>query len=191
GDQTCDRVSVSGKFFASVEFQIKGYFVYRFYRVAFARLPLYEEFIRDLRRVTGTTPEEVNAGKAAYTVEFRNRDDFKSRYDAKTNDQYVDALQETVGVQVSNSQQLKNELNAGTKTRADVLRAIVESGEVDRKEYNGGFVAVEYFGYLRRDPEPKGYKDWLDTINANPNDIRSMVNGFVNSEEYRLRFGKP
>jgi hypothetical protein len=50
---------------------------------------------------------------------------------------------------------------------------------------------MQYFGYLRRDPDSQGYADWLRTINANPNDTRSMVNGFVNSIEYRLRFGKP
>jgi hypothetical protein len=191
GDKSCDRVAVSSKFFLSDEFQLKGYFVYRFYRVAFARLPTYREFIRDLRRVTGSSTAEVNAAKAAYTDEFRNRADFKARYDAMTNDQYVDALQTTEGVQVSNSQQLKDDLNAGRKTRADVLRSIVESNEVSAKEFNGGFVAAEYFGYLRRDPDEDGYNNWLRTINANQNDIRSMVNGFMNSIEYRLRFGKP
>ncbi len=80
-------------------------------------------------------------------------------------------------------------------TRADVLRTIVESGEVDQKEYNGAFVAIQYFGYLRRDPEQEGYEAWLRVINRSPRDerqgYREMVNGFVNSEEYRLRFGRP
>ena len=191
GDKNCDRVSVSSAFFRSEEFQMKGYFVYRFYRVAFGRLPTYEEFIRDLRRVTGTTTDEVNAAKAAYTGEFRDRDDFESRYDATTNDQYVDALQATVGTQVSNSQQLKDNPNAAGITRANVLRAVVESVEVDTKEFNRAFVLMQYFGYLRRDTDQGGYNDWLRTINANPSDIRSMVNGFANSTEYRLRFGKP
>jgi len=170
---------------------LRHYFVYRFYRVAFGRLPAYAEFIRDLRRVTGATPEEVNAGKAAYTVEFRNRDDFRARYDTQTDSAYVDMLQANVGVQVANSQQLKDDLAAGRKTRADVLRAIVESSEVDAKEYNGAFVATEYLGYLRRDPEADGFNNWLNYLNAHPSDFRTMVNGFVNSIEYRLRFGRP
>jgi hypothetical protein len=190
-DPSCDRVSVSSAFFRSDEFHLKGYFVYRFYRVSFARNPTYAEFIRDLRRVTGTTTAEVNAAKDAYTIEFRNRPDFKSRYDSLSNDQYVDALQTTEGVQVSNSQQLKDDLNAGRKTRADVLRAIVESAEVNAKEFNPAFVTMQYFGYLRRDAEPQGYNDWLTYLNAHPSDYRTMVNGFMNSQEYRLRFGKP
>lgn len=191
GDTSCDRVAVSSNFFRSDEFQLKGYFVIRFYQVGFSRLPGYEEFMRDQRSVTGTTTAEVNVGKAAFTEDYRNRADFKARYDSMTNDQYVDALQANVGVQVSNAQQLKSDLNAGKITRADVLRSIVESSEVSAKEFNPAFVAMQYFGYLRRDPEAQGYADWLRTINANPADIRSMVSGFVNSQEYRLRFGKP
>jgi len=187
----CDRVKVSSSFFGSPEYQIKGYFVYRFYQVAFARLPSYKDFMRDLRRVTGQTSQEVDASKAAYTQEFRDRADFRAAYDSLTNNQYVDALQTSAGVQVSNSQQLKDGLNGGTKTRADVLRAIVESPEVYNKNFNGGFVAAEYFGYLRRDPEQPGYNNWLNYLNAHPNDSRTMVNGFVNSFEYRLRFGIP
>ena len=78
-----------------------------------------------------------------------------------------------------------------TLTRALVLRAVVQSDEVGAAEYNSAFVAMQYYGYLRRAPEPGGYRAWLDTINANPADSRSMVNGFMNSEEYRLRFGRP
>ncbi len=39
----CDRLTVSESFFGSPEFRIKGNFVFRFYRVAFNRLPLYTE----------------------------------------------------------------------------------------------------------------------------------------------------
>ncbi|MEJ7616482.1 MAG: DUF4214 domain-containing protein [Pyrinomonadaceae bacterium] len=56
---------------------------------------------------------------------------------------------------------------------------------------NEAFVAMQYFGYLRRDPEADGFDDWLRVIDADPADVRRMVNGFVNSVEYRNRFGKP
>ena len=187
----CDRVQVSSGFFRSREFFIKGYFIIRMYRVSFSRLPDYREFARDLRRVTGATPEEVNAALAEYTNEFAARPDFRTRYEPKTNEQYVDELQANVGVQVPNSQALKNDLNAGRKTRAEVLREIVESREVDAAEFNRGFLATEYFGYLRRDPEPQGFNMWLDYLNRNPNAYYVMVHGFVNSGDYRLRFGRP
>jgi hypothetical protein len=86
---------------------------------------------------------------------------------------------------------LVSQLTAGTLTRGQVVRAIADSSEVSSAEFNPAFVAMQYFGYLRRDPEPGGYNAWLLTINANPADVRSMVNGFMNSTEYRLRFGQP
>ncbi len=57
--------------------------------------------------------------------------------------------------------------------------------------YNDAFVLMEYFGYLRRDPETAGFNAWLTYLNAHPTEFRTMVNGFVNSIEYRLRFGRP
>ncbi|HLL74517.1 MAG TPA: hypothetical protein VK421_04580, partial [Pyrinomonadaceae bacterium] len=186
----CDRVTVSSSFFRSVEFHIKGYYIIRFYRVSFARLPTYREFVRDLRRVSGATAEEVNAALAEYASEFAARPDFRTRYEPKSNDAYVDELQANVSVQVSNSQQLKNDLNEGRKNRAQVLREVVESREVESAEFNRGFVASQYYGYLRRDPEQPGFDNWLGYLNQNPQDYYTMVNGFVNSVEYRLRFGR-
>jgi hypothetical protein len=190
-DPGCYRVTVSSSFFRSQEFHIKGYYVFRFYRVSFGRAPSYREFIRDLRRVTGQTAQEVTTAQAEYAVEFNNRQDFRTRYDTKSNDQYVDELQASVEVRVSNSQGLKDDLNANRKTRAEVLREIVESQEVAAKEFNRGFVAAEYFGYLRRDPEEGGFNPWLNHLNNNPGDFRRMVRGFLDSVEYRPRFGRP
>jgi hypothetical protein len=76
-------------------------------------------------------------------------------------------------------------------TRAQVLRAVVESDEVGAAEYNRAFVAMQYYGYLRRKPEDEGYQAWLRVINEDPNNVRVMVNGFMNSIEYKLRFGQP
>jgi hypothetical protein len=76
-------------------------------------------------------------------------------------------------------------------TRGQIVRAIADSNEVGATEFNPAFVAMQYFGYLRRDPDSGGYNAWLQTINANPADFRAMINGFMNSVEYRLRFGQP
>ena len=50
------------------------------------------------------------------------------------------------------------------------------------------FVVTEYFGYLRRDPDAL-FLTWLAFLDANPGSSRTMVSGFMNSQEYRLRFG--
>jgi hypothetical protein len=79
-------------------------------------------------------------------------------------------------------------LQNGTETRATVLRKIVESNEVAGRFYNEAFVIMQYFGYLRRDADGH-YADWIQTMNQNGGDYRIMINGFLNSAEYRQRFG--
>jgi predicted Zn-dependent protease len=187
----CDRVTVSRSFFESVEFRIKGFFIYRFYAVSFGRLPRYAEIIPDLQFVTGQTAEELNARREAFINAFVQRPSFRAIYDPLSNAAYVDTLLRTAGVTISNRDQLVNNLNTGAQTRAQVLRAIVESPAVESKEFNPAYVAMQYFGYLKRDPEPAGFAAWLNYLNANSNDFRTMVNGFVNSQEYRTRFGQP
>lgn len=68
---------------------------------------------------------------------------------------------------------------------------MADSNEVATAEFRPGFVAMQYYGYLRRTPETTGFNNWLTYLNAHPTDYRTMVNGFMNSTEYRLRFGQP
>ena len=76
-------------------------------------------------------------------------------------------------------------------TRAQVLRAIAEQEELQNREFNAAFVAMEYFGYLRRDPDTAGFNFWLNKLNAfNGNFIQAeMVKAFISSSEFRQRFG--
>jgi len=50
-------------------------------------------------------------------------------------------------------------------------------------------VAMQYFGYLRRDPDTIGYDNWVTTLTADPSNFRHMIFGFIYSTEYRQRFG--
>ena len=188
---SCDRIEVSSRFFRSDEFMLKGLFVIRFYKVALGVNPGYRDFTRDSQRVTGETSAEVFANRDAFAGEFVERADFRAAHDALSNQGYVDKLEQTAGVTLSNKPQLVADLNAGTKTRAQVLREVVESAEVRQKMFNDSFVLMEYYGYLRRDPEPDGFNAWLTYLNAHPGDYRTMVRGFFNSVEYRKRFGAP
>ena len=73
------------------------------------------------------------------------------------------------------------------------IYSLVEIGEFKTREYNPSFVLMQYFGYLRSDPEQPGYDFWLDVLNNKlSNDssgYRAMVCAFVTSGEYQLRFG--
>jgi len=60
-------------------------------------------------------------------------------------------------------------------------------------QINPGFVEMEYFGYLRRDPDEAGYAYWLNKLNQFGGNFMGaeMVLAFINSPEYRVRFGQP
>jgi hypothetical protein len=204
----CDRIHVSGEgFFRSPEFALKGAYAFRFYKAVFGRLPEYAEITSDMSFVAGATADEVFARRAELAVRFTERQEFRNSYGAMTNAQYVAALLSRYGLQqitapdpaapdtggkvVLTNAELINRLNADTLTRAQVLRAVADSDEVGTAEFNNAFVAMQYYGYLRRMPEPGGYDAWLRVISEDPNNIRQMVDGFLNSQEYRLRFGQP
>jgi len=189
-DPNCDRITVSSSFFRSKEFQIKGYFVYRFYRASLGRQPTYEEFLRDITSISGQTDAEVNARLEAFAGEWVKRADFKAIYDPLSNQGYVDKLVQTAGVTLTNRGQLISDLGAGRRTRAEVLRVVVDSAELFNREYNAAFVLMQYFGYLQRDPDPVGYQRWLDFLNAS-GDYRTMIFGFLYSQEYQSRYGAP
>ena len=189
GNTTCDRVHVSGAFFQSQEFQERGYFVYRFYPVAFGRKPDYAEFIPDLARVSGfLTDAQLEAARVAFVDDFMNRSAFITDYNSLDNTQYVDRLLTRADVTTHPSRAAWiTALGNGTKTRAQVLRELAESTQVYTKYYNQAFVVMQYFGYLRRDPDIS-YLNWIQELN-NTNNARNMINGFVNSPEYTFRFG--
>ncbi|HEX8073222.1 MAG TPA: TIGR03118 family protein [Pyrinomonadaceae bacterium] len=191
GNTTCDRVAVAQAFFGSPESLSRGYFAIRFYRAAYGRDPLYGEFVGDLARLSGTTADEANAAKANFAADFLARNESRATLDALTNAQFVDRLIANSGVAFSNRDQLVAALDANTKTRAQVLMEIVEAPQFvqNAATLNRAFVLAEYFGFLRRDPEPTGFNAWLTYLNTHPGDFRTMVSGFINSLEYRLRFG--
>ena len=93
--------------------------------------------------------------------------------------------------EVLDRQALVERLGAGSLSRVQAVRMLVESREVVEREQNEAFVYMQYVGYHRREPEEEGLKAWLKVINENPSDRRMLVSGFINSTEYRLRFGQP
>jgi len=189
GDTTqCDRIHVSQLFFQSAEFQDRGYFVYRFYPVAFGRKPDYSEFVVDLARVSGfLDANQLEAAKVQFIADFIARPEFVNKYNSLHNNQYVETLLTTAGVTSSSRQAMIDALNSGNFTRAQTLRQIVESTEVSTKYNHQAYAVMEYFGYLRRQPDGF-YLQWIQVLDST-NDPRGMVTGFVTSQEYRNRFG--
>ncbi|MCA1818152.1 MAG: matrixin family metalloprotease, partial [Acidobacteria bacterium] len=161
----CDRSTVSSAFFLSTEFQLKGFYAYRFYRLAFARQPSYNEISADMRFLSGSTSQEVFQKRADYAAAFVNRAEFQATYGGTSNDTYVNRLMDRYQLAsirtpnpatpddnsdankvVLTRAQLIGALNAGSLTRAQVVRAIADSDQVGGAEQNNAFVSMQYVG---------------------------------------------
>ena len=208
----CDRVHVSSGFFRSTEFGERGYWAYRFYHGPLGRRPTFTEFIPDMRRLSGTqTVPQQEAARAAFVADFMQRSEFTAIYAGLTNAanaaQFIATLEQRSGVVLPASnttqpgqppqfgrQELINKMASGEFTAAQTLRAFIEQKVVFDAFFFRAFVAMQYFGYLLRDPEDAGYNDWVDVLTNGrgaipPGDFRHLIFGFVWSVEYRQRFG--
>ncbi|HZE69500.1 MAG TPA: DUF4214 domain-containing protein, partial [Pyrinomonadaceae bacterium] len=75
------------------------------------------------------------------------------------------------------------------ESRATVVRVLAENAAVSQALYNGSFVLMEYFAYLRRDPDRGGYDYWLNVLDTHQQgNYRGMVCAFITSPEYQRRF---
>ena len=193
-----DRVHVSASFVQSTEFQGRGYWLMRFGYVGLNRSIgsvrsslTFDEFMPALQQIGGqNSPAQEEAAKVIYMNAFVQRPDFQALFpNSMSNSEFVNALEANAGVTVATKPQLISSLDAGTATRADVLRYIVETQVVFDKYIIPSFVDMEYKGYLRRDPDTIGYQNWVNTLTADPSNYRHMVFGFIYSTEYRSRFG--
>ncbi len=201
-DETCigrRRVNVSAAYFLSIEFQETGGLVDSLYRVSFARRPLYSEFVPDTQIlgnnvIVGVTgwEQQLETNRQTFIDAWVQRLAFVSTYGNLGDDAYVDTLISHTGVTFSQSERdaLVNGLISHTSTRAAVLRQVVEDRRFVSAKFNQAFVLMEYFGYLRRDPDQSGYQFWLNKLNQFGGNFEQadMVKAFIVSGEYRGRF---
>lgn len=184
------RITIAAAFFTEQEFQQTGYFVYRFYKAAFGRRPTFAEFLPDRARVVGGPDLEAN--KQSFANDFVSRAAFLAQYPATlTPAEFVGALDASKGNSLTQAERerLAVGLAAGAETRATVLRKIADNQLFQQREFNPAFVIMQYFGYLRRDPEDAGLNFWLNVLDTREtNNYRGMVCSFITSAEYQKRF---
>jgi hypothetical protein len=73
---------------------------------------------------------------------------------------------------------------------------VAENSLLAEQEFNQAFVLMQYFGYMRRDPDTgpdtdfSGYNFWLNKLNDFGGNFQNadMVKAFLVSGEYRGRF---
>jgi hypothetical protein len=221
------RVNVSGAFFLSIEFQETGYLVERTYKASYGdatspgvagTVPVIRlsEFLPDMQQIgqnlivgQGNWQAQLEANKVAYFADFVSRPGFVNGAPTTlTPAQLVDALFANADVTPTTAQRQAaiDEFGTASNTadqaaRARALRRVAENPTLNQREFNRAFVLMQYYGYLRRNPDDApeqptlnfaGWKFWLDKLNQfNGNFIQAeMVKAFISSDEYRHRFGQ-
>jgi hypothetical protein len=217
------RVNVSAAFFLSIEFQETGYLVERIYKAAYGdatgtstfggvhqlSVPVVRraEFVPDTQQIgqnviVGQANWEtiLENNKQTFTTAFTQRPAFVTAFPTSmTPAQFVDKLNDNAGHPLNQAErdQLLNDLTTNARTRAQVLRAVAEDPDLSRTEFNRAFVLMQFFGYLRRNPNETpdsdytGYDFWLTKLDQfNGSFVNAdMVKAFIGSAEYRQRFG--
>jgi hypothetical protein len=192
-------INVSAAYFLSIEFQQTGGLVDGLYRTSYGRTPQYAEFMPDMATmrqgvVVGVLgwDERLATNQQAFVEAWVQRAEFQSAYGLLTNEGYVNTLISHTEIMFSQSEHdaLLNGLNNGTSTRAEVLKQIAGNDDFVTAKRNAAFVMMQYFGYLRRDPDESGYAFWLNKLNQFDGNFEQaeMVKAFLVSTEYRERF---
>jgi hypothetical protein len=216
------RINVSAAFFLSIEFQQTGYLVYKANQASFnsgEQLDL-QSFLFDTQEIgrgviIGQPGADalLEANKQKFFLDFVQRPAFTApgaypitltaaQFVDKLNGNTFDPLNPSGGPALTPAQRdaLVAQLtpdSASPALRAQVLRSLSENQVFDQRQFNKAFVSMQYFGYLRRNPNASpdsnfvGYNFWLGKLNQfNGNFVQAeMVKAFITSAEYRTRFG--
>jgi len=170
----------------------------------------FSEFVPDVKQIgngvivnQGNWQQQLEANKVSFSQAFVQRSRFTTAYPTSTAPaNFVDQLFTKVGVTPSATD--RNTAIGEFSGAADIsdvaargraLRDVAENATVAQQETNRAFVLMQYFGYMRRDPnggqdtDYTGYDFWLGKLNKfNGNFINAeMVKAFIESSEYRNR----
>ncbi len=218
------KTNVSAAFFLSIEFQQTGYLVYKANQAAFNSHEFLKlkDFLPDLQEIgrgvvigQPGADAQLEANKQKFFLDFVRRPKFRNAAAFPTSmpaEQFVEKLNANTydpyatvsgGVLTPADRiDLVGILSANPSSpalRAQVLRAVSEKGLFHNRQFNRAFVLMQYFGYLRRNPNDPpelmlndaGYNFWLVKLNEfNGNFVDAdMVKAFIISGEYGQRFG--
>ena len=214
------RILTSSAFFLSIEFMQTGTFVRSFYvasldRPATNNMPAFAEWLRDTQAVQrgvivgqGSWQTTLDANRLAFMQDFVMRTEFVGLYPTTdTPTQYINKLYGHALSRSPSATELSDALSLfGSATtasdptaRGEALLKVTQASDFVSREIPRAFVQIEYFGYLRRNPNDppdgnfNGYNFWLTKLNQFNGDFLAaeMVKAFITSSEYRQRFGTP
>jgi len=213
------RVNVSAAFFLSIEFQQTGYLVYKTYQASLntGETLRLRQFLPDTQEIgRGVVFGQPGAGelleqnKQRFFNDFAQRTAFLAAYPASMSAaEFVDKLNSNTydprnpgsGGALTQSERdaLVSQLSAdpaSVSLRGQILRSVAENSVFSTRQSNKAFVLMQYFGYMRRNPNDApdtdfgGYNFWLGKLNQYDGNFvnAEMVKAFLVSFEYQLRF---
>jgi hypothetical protein len=172
------------------------------------KLVSYQHFVQDRAQVVGGS--NLAQSQLDLASAFVLRPEFLTKYAASLDGPgFVDAILATIkndiGPDLTSQRQalidLFTQAGGGNGGRGAVLYRLADDNSQTNPinnrafidaEYNRAFVATQYFGYLRRDPDMAGFLFWLGQVSSAPlRDVpkqHAMVCSFITSAEYQLRF---
>jgi Bacterial Ig-like domain (group 3) len=181
---------------------------------ATADLPSFNEWLRDTQAVQrgvivnqGNWQAMLDANRLVFMKDFVTRSEFVGLYPTTdTPTQYINKLYNHALGRTPTTTELNDGLSVfgGAATASDptargqALLEVTQAADFIARELPRAFVQFEYFGYLRRNPNGppdnnfNGYNFWLNKLNLAGGDFlkAEMVKAFINSPEYRQRFGQ-
>jgi hypothetical protein len=173
----------------------------------------FSDFLPDTQTIgqgvqvgVGSWQAQLEANKVSFAAAFVRRKMFSDAYQTTmTPAVFVNALFAKAGVTPSATDLTKaiSEFDAGANDTSDLaargraLRDVAENSTLSINESNKAFVLMQFFGYLRRNPNDTpdkdytGYDFWLTKLNQFNGNFQNadMVKAFITSQEYRQRFG--
>lgn len=181
-----------------VEFPRTSFFVYRLVKATYGRMPRRDEFMTAMKEIDrGVFKErpgwkdQIEANRNSLLNSWTNNQAFKQFYDSKSNAELVNTILANTSVNWSDSKrnELIKSLDSNQMSRQAALLRIVEDGSFFKREYNTAYVLMNFFGYLRRNPDDPPDKDlsglnfWRDNLDL-WGDYPNISRAFVESIEY-------
>ena len=185
------KVAVADAFLTSPEVEKTDFFTVRLFKATLGRAPRFQEFENTKAKLmkAGATLEE---NQNSLIEDWLQSPEVLRLYSSHLEpDQFVDALLRTVKETSPTTldderQQLIEQLNQ-TRNRATIVKRIVDDPKLIRAEEDRAFVLLQYFVFLKRDPNQNEYEYWLGMLREG-GDRRRIVATFITSAEYRNRF---
>jgi hypothetical protein len=171
------------------------------------------EFLRDTQEigqgiVVGAPgwDQLLETKKQAFAAVFVSRQRFTNVFPLALNaQQFVTQLDQNAGQVLTDADKTQlmgvfggpSASSNDAAKRALILRQVADNTLLQQRESNRAFVLMQFFGYLRRNPDDAqdtdhtGFDFWLTKLNQFNGDFvqAEMVRAFITSAEYRQRFG--